>query len=89
MARISGPFTDEFLHTACLAGGSLFEPVEAILKGKEVALPPGATFRDKDGHERLATRVKWYEPSETRRLTVPYGNGYSALWHQTQGASRP
>jgi hypothetical protein len=25
-------------------------------------LPAGATFRDKDGHERTATRVKWYEP---------------------------
>jgi hypothetical protein len=61
MAKISGPVTDEFLYSACLSGGSLFEPVEAILKGKEVRLPPGATFRDKDGHERLATRVKWYE----------------------------
>jgi hypothetical protein len=25
---------------------------------------PGATFRDKDGHERLATRVKWYKPPD-------------------------
>jgi hypothetical protein len=64
MAKIAGPLTDEFLYSACLSGGSLFEPVEAILKGKEVRLPPGATFRDKDGHERTATRVKWYEPSD-------------------------
>ncbi len=64
MAKISGPVTDEFLYSACLPGGHLFEPVEAILKGKEARLPPGATFRDKDGHERLATRVKWYEPPE-------------------------
>jgi len=64
MAKISGPVTDEFLYSACLPGGSLFQPVEAILKGKEVRLPPGATFRDKDGHERLATRVKWYEPPD-------------------------
>ena len=68
MAKISGPVTDEFLHSACLPGGSLFEPVEAILKGKEVRLPAGTTFRDKDGHERLATRVKWYEP--------PHGHTY-------------
>jgi hypothetical protein len=64
MAKISGPVTDEFLFSACLPRGSLFEPVEAILKGKEACLPPGATFRDKDGHERTATRVKWYEPPE-------------------------
>ena len=63
MAKISGPISDEFLYSACLSGGSLFEPVEVILKGKEVSLPPGATFRDKDGHERSATRVKWYEPA--------------------------
>lgn len=66
MARISGPVTDEFLHAACTPAGRLFEPVEAILKGKEVRLPPGATFRDKDGHERAATRVKWYEPPAGR-----------------------
>ena len=63
MAKIAGPVTDEFLYSACLPDGSLFEPVEATLKGKEVALPPRATFRDKDGHERLATRVKWSEPA--------------------------
>jgi hypothetical protein len=62
MAKISGPVTDEFLYSACLTDGALFEPVEAILKGKEASLPPGATFRDKDGHRRSATRVKWYEP---------------------------
>jgi len=36
--------------------------VEAILKGKEMRLPPGASFLDKDGYERHANRVKWYEP---------------------------
>jgi hypothetical protein len=61
MAKISGSITDEFLYSACLPKQELFEPVEAILKGKEASLPPGATFRDKDGHERTATRVKWYE----------------------------
>jgi hypothetical protein len=61
MAKISGRITDDFLYSACLEGGDLFEPVEAILKGKEAKLPPGATFRDKDGHERTSTRVKWYE----------------------------
>jgi hypothetical protein len=64
MAKITGPITDEFLHAACSPRGDLFEPVEAILKGKEACLPAGATFRDKDGHERTATRVKWYDRPE-------------------------
>ena len=64
MATISGAITDEFLHAACLPGGRLYEPVEAILKGKEVRLPPGTTFRDKDGNVRRKTRVKWYEPPD-------------------------
>ena len=62
MAKISGPITNEFLCSACLPSGRLFESVEAILKGKEVILPDGAVFLDKDGHERHAIRVKWYEP---------------------------
>ena len=68
MAKISGPATDDFLYSACLCGGSLFEPVEAILKGKEARLPPPTTFRDKDGHERTSARVKWYE--------APHGHTY-------------
>ena len=68
MGQISGPIMDEFLYSACLPGGSLFEPVEAILKGKEARLPTGITFRDKDGHERTSARVKWYE--------TPHGQTY-------------
>lgn len=68
MSQISGPVTDEFLHSACRPGGALFEPVEAILKGKEFRLPSGISFRDKDGHERRSARVKWYEP--------PHGHTY-------------
>lgn len=64
MALIRGPVTDEFLASACRKGRPLFGPVETVLKGKEVPLPPGVRFRDKDGHARAATRVKWYEPSE-------------------------
>jgi hypothetical protein len=68
MAKITGPITDEFLYSACMPKKPLFEPVEAILKGKEATLPAGATFRDKDGHERTAARVKWYE--------APHGHTY-------------
>lgn len=62
MAKVTGPVTDEFLHAACSPRGSLVEPVEALLKGKEARLPAGVSYRDKDGHERKAARMKWYEP---------------------------
>lgn len=52
---------DDFLASSCLEGGRLFGPVETLLKGKEARLPPGVTITDKDGHQRSATRVKWYE----------------------------
>lgn len=67
-AGATGVIDEEFLVAACSPRGGLFEPVEAILKGKEAKLPPGTTFRDKDGHERKATRVKWYES--------PHGHTY-------------
>ncbi len=55
---------DPFLAEACAPRGRLFEPVEAVLKGKEARLPPGVTFRDKDGHDRSKTRVRWYDSPE-------------------------
>lgn len=58
------PVTDEFLVSACLEGGRLFGPVETLLKGKEARLPPGVTITDKDGHERSATRVRWFDDPE-------------------------
>jgi hypothetical protein len=61
MARIPAEVSDEFLFSACIEGEPLFEPVEAILKGKEARLPRDITFLDKDGHPRNATRVKWFD----------------------------
>lgn len=66
MAKISGPVTDEFLYEACSPNGSLFEPVEVILKGKELKLPDGFTFKDKDGHVRSHIRVRWFEAPHRR-----------------------
>lgn len=52
--------TSDFLYAACKKGGSLFAPVEVILKGKEGKLPEGASFQDKDGHVRTEIRTRWY-----------------------------
>jgi hypothetical protein len=55
-----GGFTDEFFHRACDEDEELFAAVEVVLKGKEVGLPEGVVFQDKDGHERRRVRTKWY-----------------------------
>jgi len=52
--------TGDFLRSACLKGGTLFEPVEVLLKGKEMPLPEGVVYRDKDGHTRNTSRTRWY-----------------------------
>ncbi|MFP6582157.1 MAG: metallophosphoesterase [Candidatus Hydrogenedentota bacterium] len=58
-----GPFTSEFLTevTASEPANPLFQAVEEVLKGKEVQLPDGLFFRDKDGHPRHHMRVRWFE----------------------------
>jgi len=44
----------------------LYQLIEETLKGKEMKLPDGITFHDKDGHERNEIRIKWWEdPSKT------------------------
>ena len=59
LQRHSG-ITGDFLHSACLNDGTLFEPVERMLKGMELALPVGVVHRDKDGYERHKTRTRWW-----------------------------
>ena len=42
----------------------LFEQIEITLKGKELSLPNGLTFADKDGHPRKNVRIKWWMQPE-------------------------
>jgi hypothetical protein len=41
-------------------GSPEFRASELLLKGEELDLPAGVSFRDKDGHTRYKTRVKWW-----------------------------
>lgn len=43
-----------------------FESAEVILKGLEIPLPEGVSFKDKDGHVRNSIRTRWWEK---RRLS--------------------
>ena len=53
--------TSRFLHEASTKNGPLHLAIEDVLKGKEISLPEGMSYFDKDGHERHAMRTKWYE----------------------------
>lgn len=42
---------------------TIYHAIEILLKGPEVALPEGATFKNKDGHIRNTARIKWWTPN--------------------------
>lgn len=55
-----GRLTTEFMQFANQHATTLYGAVEDILKGKEISLPVGISFNDKDGHTRTKTRIKWF-----------------------------
>lgn len=58
---VNGCFTDELIYQSTQKGSKLYTAVEETLKGKEIALPSGVTFFDKDESERSEIRIKWWE----------------------------
>lgn len=57
---INHRLTDEILLQQYNKNNRLTEAIEVTLKGKELPMPEGLTFFDKDGHARRALRVKWW-----------------------------
>jgi len=57
--------TDELIHQSVQRDTRLNKAIEQTLKGKELDLPEGHNFEDKDGTKRTAIRIKWWEePAE-------------------------
>ncbi|MBT8092425.1 MAG: metallophosphoesterase [Gammaproteobacteria bacterium] len=54
-------FDDKLLIRASREGELEHEAVETLLKGKEIELPHGHSFLDKDGHTRHAVRIRWFD----------------------------
>ena len=50
-----------------------FEALETLLKGKEIRLPDGASFRDKDGTSRHNIRVRWWDQGATNFKEAFFG----------------
>jgi hypothetical protein len=63
MKSHSGVTTD-FLIASTSKGAPLYHAVDAVLKGKEIRLPVGISFKDKDGHDRADMRCRWYTPPD-------------------------
>jgi hypothetical protein len=56
---------DELLRQSVVKGTRLNEAIDQTLKGKEIKIPDGIPFYDKDGNQRTEMRIKWWEdPSE-------------------------
>lgn len=58
--------TDEFIYQSVKKGTPLNLALEDTLKGKEIKMPEGLNFADKDGTLRAEIRIKWWEdPAKT------------------------
>ena len=62
LRRLGAPvLTDGLLHASCDKRRWEFEAIETILKGKEIPLPDGHLFHDKDGNARHDIRIRWWD----------------------------
>jgi len=68
-----GRLTDELIYKSVCMGTPLYRAVNNSLKGREIQIPNGQTFTDKDGTKRTQIRIKWWENPLTttcRNLSV-------------------
>lgn len=57
--------TDDLIYESVKKGSRLNEVIEETLKGKEMKMPGGLSFADKDGNKRSEVRIRWWEdPAE-------------------------
>ena len=56
---------EDLLMQSSRRGQWQFEALETLLKGREIRLPEGASFRDKDGTTRHNIRVRWWDQQAT------------------------
>ncbi len=54
---------DDLLVAASRKESTEFEAIETLLKGREIAMPNGSTFPDKDGNLRHHVRIRWFDGS--------------------------
>lgn len=63
----SNLLSDELLHASGDPSKWEYQAIDTLLKGKEVRLPNGSHFYDKDENKRHDIRVRWWDNAETYR----------------------
>ena len=58
---VNDRLTDELIYKSIIKGTKLNEAIDQTLKGKEMKIPDGLHFTDKDGTTRTEIRIKWWE----------------------------
>ena len=58
---VNNCLTDELIYESVKKETPLHEAIEQTLKGKEMKMPQGLSFNDKDGTTRKEVRIKWWE----------------------------
>ncbi|MGV8944892.1 MAG: metallophosphoesterase [Lutibacter sp.] len=58
---VNDRLTDDLIVQSVKKGTELNEAIEQTLKGKEMKMPEGLFFTDKDGTRRTEIRIKWWE----------------------------
>jgi hypothetical protein len=58
---INDRLTDELIYQSVKIGTPLNRAIDQTLKGKEMKMPSGNFFTDKDGTKREDIRIKWWE----------------------------
>ena len=53
--------TDELIYESVRKGTKLYQAIDETLKCKEIQMPDGLSFKDKDGTIRVKIRIKWWE----------------------------
>ena len=60
--RSGNRLTPELVEATSRKGSASYEAIETLLKGPEVELPAGYSFKDKEEHVRHEIRTKWWAP---------------------------
>jgi len=61
LTLVEDRLTDDLIYESVKKGTELYEAIDQTLKGKEIIMPKGGSFVDKDGNERNEIRIKWWE----------------------------
>jgi hypothetical protein len=68
---VNDRLTDDLIYQSVKKGTALNKAIDQTLKGKEMKMPEGLSFTDKDGTIRTEIRIKWWEnPSEMTYKTI-------------------